>query len=76
MTLDQITEKIIIYNICHAGGVYHYRDVYLLSLCISVNIYVNTGLILLFLYLYMLTVPVAESSSVMPEIKCPLLTEA
>ena len=56
-------------DIGHTGGIYHHRDVHLLSPGGSVNIYVDPVLVLFLPDLHMLAVPVAEGDPVIPEIE-------
>ena len=61
--------EVVVDDIGHTGGIYHHRDVHLLSPGGSVNIYVDPVLVLFLPDLHVLAVSVAEGDPVIPEIE-------
>ena len=65
--------KIIVYNIRHACGVHHHRNMHLFSLRFLTDVYVDSLLVRLPADLDVIRISMAEGLAVVPQVVCALL---
>ena len=68
--------KVVVYKVCHTGNTDDHRNIDLLTLCIAINIDIDSRLIRLLLDLDMLTVTVADGRSVLAQVESALLRKS